>query len=123
MMFSTFLIKNWQYVVIAILIASNTFTVNLYLSSRDQLTVCTTNYKNKEAEVISCNSLIGEQNTAIGEWEAKGKALETRVRELTDDVSIIEAKYSGAIQAINDMKVPETCDGSMKWLVDQGSKL
>jgi len=122
-MWIKFLAKYWHIIVIAILIASNTFTANLYLDKRDELTKCEVNYKNKEAEVVSCNSLIGKQNTAIDKWVIKGKALETRVRELTDDISIIENKYSGAIQAINDTKVPETCDGSMRWLVEQGGKL
>ena len=122
-MWIKFLMKNWHFIVIVILISSNTFTANLYLDKRDELTVCTTNYRNKEAEVVSCNNLIGKQNTAINDWVIKGKALETRVRELTDDISIIEAKYSEDIQVINDMKVPETCDGSMRWLVEQGSKL
>lgn len=121
-MWIKFLMKNWHFIVIAILLATNTFTANLYLDKRDELTKCEVNYKNKEAEVVSCNDLIGEQNTAIGEWKVKGEALEERVRKLTGDISVIEDKYNVKINKILNAKVPESCEGSMAWLVDQGKK-
>lgn len=122
-MWIKFLVKNWHFIAIAILMASNYFTFNMYLDKRDDLVVCETNYKNKEAEVVSCNDHIDSQNIKIQEWVLKGEVLEKRVKELTYDISVIESKYAVSIQAINDAKVPETCDGSMRWLVEQGKKL
>ena len=117
------LLKNWQYIVIAILLTTNAFTISLYLDKRDELTVCEVNYEGKKAEVVSCNGLIGKQNIAIQDWVIKGKELESRIRGLTEDIAIIETKYSKEIQSINDMNIPKSCDGSMKWLVEQGKKL
>jgi len=121
-MWIKFLIKNWHFVVIALLLMSNAFTVNLYLDKRDELTVCEVNYKDKKAEVVSCNALIGKQNIAIGEWKSKGEALEERVRNLTINISDIEEKYNVKIRKILNTKVPESCEGSMGWMVDQGKK-
>jgi len=121
-MWIKFLMKNWHFIVIVILLTTNAFTVNLYLDKRDELTVCVTNYEGKKAEVVSCNNLIGEQNTAIGEWKAKGKALEERVRNLTEDFGVIQEKNTIKINKILNAEVPESCEGSMEWLVDQGKK-
>ena len=121
-MYIKFLMKNWHYIVIAILLATNYFTFNLYLDKRDELVTCEVNYKNKEAEVVSCNELIGDQNIAINDWKVKGEALEERVRNLTGDISIIEDKYNIKINKILNAKVPKSCEGSMAWLVDQGKK-
>jgi len=121
-MWMKFLIKNWHFVVIAILIGTNTITANLYLDKRDELTTCEVNYKNKEAEVVSCNELIGKQNISIDKWRVKGEALEERVRNLTEDIGDIEEKYNVKINKILNAKVPKSCEGSMSWLVDQGKK-
>ena len=122
-MWIKFLVKNWHFVVIGLLVTINIFTANLYLDKRDELTVCQVDYKSKSAEVVSCNGLIGKQNIAIQDWVIKGKELESRIRGLTDDIAIIEIKYSKEIQSINDTNIPKSCDGSMKWLVEQGKKL
>lgn len=117
------LIKNWHFVVIALLLMSNALVVNMYLETRDELTVCSVNLKDKSAEVAAGNEKISEQNSAIGDLEAEGIVLRNKVFGLVKDFGIIENKYNDAIDKINNTEVPETCEGAMEWLVDQGKIL
>ena len=96
---------------------------NLYLDKRDELATCQVNFASKKAEVVACNELVTNQNIAIGKWEVKGRELEVKVKKLTEDFAVIENKYNKSIYDIANTKVPESCEGSMSWLVDQGKLL
>lgn len=117
------LAKNWQFIVIAILLATNAFIIDLYLDKRDELSVSENNLESKKDEVKNANTSIGKQNDAINDWVIKGKELEDKVKSLSKEYNIIEKEYNESIYETLNAKVPESCNGSFGWLVDEGKKL
>jgi len=121
-MWMKFLFK-WRYVlIIASLMATNSFTYSVYLNTRDNLTICSEKYESRTKEVEMCNGIIEKNNKSILVWKEKSKILETKVGELTTSFSIIENKYNKEIYDIINTVVPESCEGSMSWMVDWSNK-
>lgn len=116
------LFKYRYIIIIAVLMATNSWTYNKYLSKRDELTVCTERYASRTAEVEACNINVSNQNISIDAWRLKAKELEDDIKALSIDYSKISNKYNKIIYDILNEEVPKSCDGSMNWLLEKAKK-
>lgn len=122
MLWMKFIFKYRYIIIIGILMATNSWTYNKYLSKRDELAVCTERYASRTAEVEACNLSVTNQNDSIDAWKLKANELEADIKKLSVEYGKISNKYNKIVYDILNEEVPKSCDGSMNWLVDKGKK-